>query len=237
MFDNDGGDGNGAGGTQPTDGANKAPVDEPGSDLTKTGGDKTDEGIPKTKEELDKLIQSAGDSRITDYLKGDKFKTRITEIILEDRKEQERIAGLSQKQRDEESDRKRKEELDARDKELKEKERIILIQDKMRELRVPIEVADVYNSVTAGDEVGIVEQINKFVRIFEAGKTAAKQELLQNKGTDRIPGKQTPGGDDPEASIQAEYNNLMAKPNLNPHEQRKLSELAVKLKAAKEMKK
>ena len=73
----DDGSGNGQG-SQATAGAGKAEGE--GSTETKPA-EGEDNGLPKTREELDKLLQSEGDKRIAGYINGDKHQKVINEAV------------------------------------------------------------------------------------------------------------------------------------------------------------
>ena len=225
MFDKDSGDGNGQGGSNPTDGAKPA-ANGQGSDPTRTdGGDE----LPKTKEELEKVLQSEADKRVSQALrKAREENQKAIDDAVRDALENEK---MTQKEREDKARKKELETIEQGKREIAEGKRQLLIVDKMAELKVPDVVMAMRNSITSQEEDGIVSEIKGLVGIYEAGKSAAKQEVLATRGAD-IPGKSTPG-DSPDAGIQAEYNALMAKPQLSNVEQRRLSELAVKIKAMK----
>lgn len=225
MFDKDSGDGNGQGGSVSTDGA-KPQANGQGSDPTRTdGGDE----LPKTKEELEKVLQSEADKRVSQALrKAREESQKAIDDAVRDALENEK---MTQKEREDKARKKELETIEQGKREIAEGKRQLCIVDKMAELKVPDVVMAMRNSITSQDEDGIISEIKGLVGIYEAGKSAAKQEVLASRGAD-VPGKSTPG-DSPDAGIQAEYNALMAKPQLSNVEQRRLSELAVKIKAMK----
>lgn len=222
--------GNGQGGANPTDGA-KPQADEPGSNPQKPdeGKKPTDESVTMTKKELEALLQSEGDKRINGYLKGDTFKTSVTDLVnkaLEEERTRQKMTLEERKKADEE---KRLAELDERDKKIAEKERQLKVVDLIASEKAP---ARLRGFITATDEAGMREQLNELLSIIDEGVAAKAQDRLKAAAVD-VSGQQGSSGGDPD---MIEYNALMNKSPLNPTETRRIHELAAKISEKKRAK-
>lgn len=221
--DKDDGSGNGQGSTT-TAGATTTAEGE-GSATTKPAESTSD--LPKTKEELDKLLQSVGDQRITGYLNGDKHKTAIAEAVKAALDEERRIAKLTADERKREADEKRERELNEREAKIAERDRQLKVVDLLEAEKAPARLREY---ITAANEDGMREQLKALLSIIDEGVAARQQDRLTQAATDPK-GQQGPLSGD--SAIIAEYNSLVNKPTLNGVEQRKLNELTDKVREIK----
>ena len=219
----DDGSGNGQG-SQATAGAGKAEGE--GSNETKPA-EGTDNGLPKSREELEKLLQSEGDKRINGYLSGDKHRKVIDEAVKTALEEERRTARMTKEEKEREAEEKRVRELNDRDAKIAERERQLLVVDLLSAEKAPTKLRDF---ITAKDEDGMREQLKTLLSIIDEGVSARQQERLSQAAIDPK-GQQGPQSGD--AAIIAEYNSLVNKPTLNGVEQRRLNELTDKVREIK----
>lgn len=219
----DDGSGNGQGSTT-TAGATTTAEGE-GSATTKPAESTSD--LPKTKEELDKLLQSVGDQRINGYLNGDKHRKVIDDAVKSALEEERRTARMTKEEKEREAEEKRIRELNERDAKIAERERQLKVVDLLAAEQAPAKLRDY---ITAKDDDGMREQLKTLLSIIDEGVAARQQERLSQAATDPK-GQQGPSSGD--EAIIAEYNSLVNKPILNGVEQRKLNELTDKVRAIK----
>ena len=219
----DDGSGNGEG-AKSTPGANQ-PAEGEGSAPAKPAESTSD--LPKTKEELDKLLQSVGDQRINGYLNGDKHRKVIDDAVKSALEEERRTARMTKEEKEREAEEKRVRELNERDAKIAERERQLKVVDLLAAEQAPAKLRDY---ITAKDDDGMREQLKALLSIIDEGVAARQQERLSQAATDHK-GQHGPSSGD--EAIIAEYNSLVNKPTLNGVEQRKLNELTDKVRAIK----
>lgn len=174
MLSPDSGDGQGGGSS--TDGAKPA-ADDQGSKTPATDESKkpTEDSLPKTKAELEALLQSEGDKRITSYLNGEKFKTSVSEIVNRSLEEERKLQKMTLEERKKADEEKRLKELDERDATIAEKERQLKVVDLLSIEKAP---AKLRPYITAKDEAGMREQLNELLSIIDEGVAAKAQDKL-----------------------------------------------------------
>ena len=104
-----------------------------------------------TKEELEKKLQSESDRRVNEALKTAKAKwqSEYNEKIKTERREAERLAKLSEEERQRELDEKYKKELSMREKELLRKEMKLEAVNILAEKKLPVKFSDILIGDTA----------------------------------------------------------------------------------------
>lgn len=180
YLDKDAGDGQG--GASSTDGS-KPQADDQGSQTPGTDDSKkpTEDTVTLTKAELEKLKQSEGDKRITDYLKGDTFRKSVSDLVnkeLEEERNRQKMTTDERKKADEE---KRLKELDERDSKIAEKERELKVVDLLTLEKAP---AKLRPFITAKDEPGMREQLQVLLSIIDEVVATKAQERLSAAAVD-----------------------------------------------------
>ena len=220
----DDGSGNGQGSTTTAGATN--PAEGEGSSA-KPAESKTDDGLPKSKEELEKLLQAEGDRRMNGYLNGDKHRKVIDDAVKAALDEERRTARMTKEEKEREAEEKRIRELNERDAQIAERERQLKVVDLLAAEQAPAKLREY---ITAKDEDGMREQLKTLLAIIDEGVAARQQDRLSQAAIDPK-GQQGPTSGD--AAIIAEYNALVNKPTLNGVEQRRLNELTDKVRAIK----
>ena len=141
------------------------------------------EKVELTAEELQKKIESESDKKLEKALQTarSKWEKEFQEKLEQEKKEAERLAKLSEKERKEEELTKREQELENRLKELERKE---LKTDAVADLKdkgLPVELAD---TLLAENAEKTLENINNLKKVFdEAVNNAVKEKLRQETPT------------------------------------------------------
>ena len=228
CFDKDDGSNGSGGAGQPNGGQPSAT--EPGSDPTKTDGGTNNAGADSLKDVLstNPKLQSEVDSLVGKAVRTARANAQAEheaaiKAAVEEALADEKLSAAEKKRKEDE---KAARVLAEREAKVAESERKLLVSDTLVALKAPVALRDY---ITATDEDGIKTQISGILAIIDERVNEIKQGLLTQSVS--VPPVVQPGS--PEAGITAEYNALMAKPNLSTVEQRRLSELAVKIKAMK----
>lgn len=194
----DDGSGNGQGGNVQPDGAKQGEVDKTVPEQRADSA--IDDGLPKTREEVERLLQIESDRRVTQALKKHAAeREKAIEAAVAEAIENEK---LSAKEREEKARRKELELIEQGKREVAEGKRQLLIVDKMTSMKVPDAVMAMRNSITAQDEDGIITEIKGMMAVFEAGKAAAMKDRLAQaaittEGHDVKPGDAVKSTGDP----------------------------------------
>jgi len=135
------------------------------------------EKIELTEEELQKKIESESDKKLDKALKTarEKWEKEFNEKLEKEKKEAERLAKLSEKERKEEELNKREEELNKRLAEIEKKELKTDAIAILNEKSLPAEFADLLLSENAE---GTLENINKFEKSFNDAVAKKVKETL-----------------------------------------------------------
>lgn len=156
--------------------------DNPGTDNnsgTGEGGEDKTEVIELTPEELQKKIESESDRKLEKALKTarEKWEKEFQEKLEQEKKEAERLAKLSEKERKEEELAKREQELQERLRQLELKELKAEAVADLNKKGLPAEFADF---LLAENAEKTLENINNFKKAFdEAVNKAVKDKLRQ----------------------------------------------------------
>lgn len=214
MFADDGGTGDPpADGGQPND--HDKPKDGDNNEPDKLQDkDKTDDKSKTyTQAELEALLQTEADRRVTEALKTSrgKWQKELEDKLDEKIKEAEKMAKMKE-------DEKQKYILELKEKELAEKEREIQLKelklssiDILNEKKLPITLVDMLVSADL-DEEQTKKNIEAFEKVFRAEVQKAVDERLKSKP----PGKGNVDGDKDIGSEIAKSRNQEFKPKINP---------------------
>jgi len=166
------------------------------------GESETPKKIELTEEELQKRIESEADKKLEKALKTAraKWEKEFQEKLEQEKKEAERLAKLSEKERKEEELKKREEELERRLKELERKELKADAVGVLNEKGLPVEFADF---LIAENAEKTLENINLFKEKFDAAVAQKVKEALA--GT---PPKKNPTDNNFKNPFSKEYWNL-----------------------------
>ena len=140
---------------------------------------KKDEPVNMTKEELEAMLQKEGDRRVSEARKKmeAKLKEDMKKEIQKAQEEKERIAKLSEKEREQEELKKRQEELEEKEKELARKEILSEAREEMSNRNLPSKFADY---IVKEDTTETFEAIKEFETEW---KDAVEKAVVQRIGT------------------------------------------------------
>lgn len=147
-----------------------------GVDNTKPEGAPTEqEKFTFTQEELEKKLQSEADRRVTQAKS--KWEKEYQEKVKYERREAERLAKLSEDERQRELDERYKNELSKREKELLVKEMKLAAVDILTEKRLPVKFSDILIGETAEETQ---EKIKNFETAFRDEVERAVNDRLKS---------------------------------------------------------
>lgn len=197
FFADDGGEG-GEGEDKGNDGDNQNK--EPNNDPNKT----------YTQEELDKLIQSEADKRVSSALETarTKWEKEYQEKLEREKKEAERLANLSAEEKEKELLEKTKRDIEERERTIKLKELKLDAIDILVEKKLPVKFADM---LLKDDAESTMDNIKLFEKEWQEAIDAAVTEKLKGKS----PKLGIEDGGNDISSIASERNKEY-KPELNP---------------------
>jgi hypothetical protein len=140
-----------------------------------------DDGLPKTKEELEKLLASEADRRVTGALKTAqaKWETEYAAKMEAEKKESERLAKLSADEKARELQKKQQEELTKKEQELALREMKLESVKILNEKGLPIEFVDL---LTTADADSTKANIDNFDKAFKAALEKSVNERLKSSG-------------------------------------------------------
>jgi flagellar biosynthesis GTPase FlhF len=177
------GDGGGDGGSGGDDGKGGAGGDDgKGGGGGDDGKDKKNE-LPKTAEELQKLLQSETDKRVTQALKTaqEKWEKELKEKLESEKAEAEKLAKMSAAEREKALLDKQKKELEDKEKLIAQKELKLATIDILKEKQLPIEFADY---VMAADADTIKKNIDTFAAAWQKALEEAVEAKFKSNGRD-----------------------------------------------------
>lgn len=169
-------DGGGQEGADPAPGGEaKTETDSQPGDLEKK---ETEDGLPKTKEELTKLLQSESDRRVSDALKTSKAKweTEYQAKLEAEKKEAEKLAKLSQAEKEKVLMEKQKDELSRKEKEIALREMKLESAKILSEEGLPLDFVDL---LTTDDADTTKSNIDNFSKAFKDAVSKAVDEKLK----------------------------------------------------------
>lgn len=157
-----------------------------GEQETLPGDDKKEEKsgdnfeLPKTKEELVKLLQSESDKRVTGALKTaqEKWEAEYKAKLETEKAEAEKLAKMTQAEKEKHLLEKQKLEIDEREKTIAARELKLAKIDIFSEKKLPIKLVDCITGNTA-------EEVKANIETFETSWKAAIDEAV----TERLKGK------------------------------------------------
>ncbi|MCX7710060.1 MAG: DUF4355 domain-containing protein [Clostridia bacterium] len=122
--------------------------------------------LPKTVEELQALLQSETDKRVTQALKTaqEKWHQKMMQKLEAERKEAERLAKLATEQREREVLEEYKRKIEEKERALVKKELEISTINHLVEKRLPIEFKDF---ILDKDEETTLKRLEKFCKVWE----------------------------------------------------------------------
>lgn len=134
--------------------------------------------LPKTLEELQILLQSESDRRVTQALKSarEKWSYEVEQRIEEEKKEFERRFALSLAKKEKELFDKFMEEIEKRERALKHKELVIKTVDLLLERRLPVEFKDF---IVEKDEESTGKRLESFNKLWHAKLDEAVNKNIQ----------------------------------------------------------
>lgn len=171
-------------GGEPTDDSKKDSAGGSGA-----GGDKAPEvTLPKTVEELQKLLQSEADKRVTQAIKTaqEKWQKEYEAKLKAEREEAERLAKLSAEEKEKELLKKQQEEIEKRERAIAQRELELKTISLLQEKKLPIEFKEY---VLGEDEATTLERIDKFQKLF--------RETIQKEVETRLKGKSPRQSEEP----------------------------------------
>lgn len=153
--------------------------------------------MPKTVEELQKLLQSEADRRVNDALKTAQGKWE--EKLKEERENAARLAKLTAAEKEKELLKLQAAEIAKREQALAQRELELKTIDLLQEKKLPIEFRDF---VIGTDEAATIVRIDAFQKLFQASTQALVDEKLKGKA---------PGQGDKESDQGGDLGSQMAK--------------------------
>lgn len=167
--------GAGAGGTQGTDHGNGQGQNNPNPD-----GDKGAIELPKSEEELKKLLQSESDKRVTDALKTAqaKWEADYKQKLESEKAEAEKLAKMTAAEKEQALLDKQKKEIEDRERAIQQKELKLETINILNEKKLPITFADLLLADDADKTKGNVDTFEKAFR--EAVDAAVTERLKGN---------------------------------------------------------
>lgn len=167
--------GAGAGGTQGTDHGNGQGQNNPNPD-----GDKDTIELPKSEEELKKLLQSESDKRVTDALKTAqaKWEADYKQKLESEKAEAEKLAKMTAAEKEQALLDKQKKEIEDRERAIQQKELKLETINILNEKKLPITFADLLLADDADKTKGNVDTFEKAFR--EAVDAAVTERLKGN---------------------------------------------------------
>ena len=204
----------------------KPPVTEQEPKPPVTEGDdknqQPDFQIPKSKEEFEKLVQSISDARVTQALntQGKKFEERLKK----EREEAAKLAAMGEEEKSKVLLEQKEQEIAERERAVKEAERKSLVSD--------ILVAEGLDAkakalLSGDDEKAIKLQAGLIKELLESARKEERAKVFKEVGINEL-NLDNKGGD-----VMAEFTALLNKPTHTGAEQKKLNELAIKVKELK----
>lgn len=175
-----------------------------------------------TQEELDKLLQSEADRRVSEALKTaqEKWERELEEKLKKERVEAEELVKLSVEEREKALLEKQQKEIEKRERALQMRELELKTIDILQEKKLPLQFKEF---ILGKDENETNQKIDKFQNLW--------QEAIQREIDERLKGKSPQQIDDKKDIV-----NPWAKETFNLTEQGRIykedPELAEKLKAA-----
>jgi len=153
-----------------------------------------------SKEEYEKKLQSEADKRVNQALSSAKqtWEKEVHEKILEERKEAERLAKLSEDDRKKELEDKQKNELSIREKTIARKEMKLEAINILSEKKLPIKFADMLIGETA-------EETQSRIKNFEK----AYKDEIDAEVTVRLKGTTPKGGTDEQKKKGLSMNDII----------------------------
>lgn len=147
-----------------------------------TAGAENQQGKTYTKEEVEKLLQSESDRRVSEALKtaGVKWQAELESKLEQTRTEAERLAKLSAEEKKKEEDKKRAEELARKEHELTMRELQLKAVDELSQKKLPVQFAKLLLGSTA-------EETLEKISVFEKEFRDAVQEEVEIKLKGRTP--------------------------------------------------
>lgn len=164
-------DGDGGGGT----GGEGAPIGGAGSTVGGEGGAGTGIELPKSQEELTKLIQDETAKALK--TSQEKLQQDYQTKLEVEKVEATRLAKLTSDEREKELEKKKKEELDQREATIRSQEITLKATDMLTEKGLPLEIRSL---VLGKDEADTKAKIVAFEGIFQKAVEAAVNQKLSN---------------------------------------------------------
>jgi len=133
-----------------------------------------------TEEEVQQMVQKESDRRVSEALKKreQKLREEMEEKIRQEREEAERLAQLSEKEKEKEMLEKQKKEIEKRERELKHKELLSDTKDILYEKGIPTKFADV---LVKDDAETTHKAINEFEQEWRDAIEKAVEERLRGR--------------------------------------------------------
>jgi len=151
-----------------------------------TGEGSGDNNTPKTftQSEVDKLIQSEADKRVTDALKTKeaKWQEEFKIKLEQERREAERLANLSADEKKQEELKKKNDEISQKETELRKRELKLDTISVLSEKKLPVDFADF---LMGNDAETTNENIKKFSESFSKAIENAVNERLKGKSPNK----------------------------------------------------
>lgn len=198
---------------------NDNPQDQEGNlDDQQQNEDKNEDKIVLTAEELQRKIDSETDRKLEKALKTAraKWEKEFQEKLEQEKREAERLAKLSEKERKEEELRKREEELERRLRELERKELKADAIGVLTEKQLPTQFVDF---LLGEDAEKTLENINSFKEAFDKAVEEKVKEALAGTPPKKNP---TPNTITKEQFNQMNYKERVKLYNENPELYKKL---------------
>ena len=149
-------------------------------EVKETKEETTEEVKTYTEDELKEQLQKETDRRVSDAIKKReaKFKEELEERLKTERKEVERLAQLSEKEKEQEMSEKARKELEEREKALQKKELLSDTKDILSEEQLPTKFAEI---LIAEDAESTNERIKSFRTEWQKAIDAAVDERMRGK--------------------------------------------------------